>query len=282
VVAWADAHYQETGDWPHKDSGEIGQGGETWANVDAALRYGLRRLAGGSSLAQLLARYRHVINPADRPALTEDRILLWARQHHRRTGEWPTRNSGAIPNSNGDTWLAVDTALHRGLRRLPGGTSLAELLTRLGVRNRGDPPPLTEDLILIWADAHHRRTGQWPRRTSGPVADAPGETWGAISKALRQGHRTLVGGVSLAELLVRRRGVRNNWHLPKLTLKQILGWADAYRRRHGRWPTLRSGTVPEAPHETWKGLDGLLRKGRRGLTGGSSLRRLLAAHRGAT
>jgi hypothetical protein len=279
ILAWADAHHEQTGDWPHRDSGDTGKPGETWANVDAALRGGLRGLRGGSSLARLLARYRQVANPADRPLLSDAQILRWAERHHRRTGDWPTRASGAIVGSKGDTWLAIDAALHRGLRSLPGGTSLAALLTRLGARNHGDLPPLTEDLILTWVDAHRRRTGRWPQSTSGAVANAPGETWSAISKALCFGHRKLPGGASLAELLVRRRGVRNNWHLPKLTVGQILAWADDYHTRHGRWPTRGSGAVREAPQETWQGLIGAVRKGRRGLPGGSSLNQLLAARR---
>ena len=33
--------------------------------------------------------------------------------------------------------------------------------------------PLTEEQILIWADAHHRRTGRWPYAYSGPVPEPP-------------------------------------------------------------------------------------------------------------
>jgi hypothetical protein len=278
VLGWADDHFGKTGAWPHKDSGEVaGAPGETWANVDAALRQGLRKLRGGSSLARLLARHRRVVNLADRPALSVKQVLAWAEGHYRRTGRWPTRNDGDIPGSRGDTWLAVDTALHRGRRGLEGCSSLAQLLAReRGVRNPADPPPLTEELILAWVDAHRKRTGAWPRATSGAVVGAPGETWGAINKALRHGHRTLPGGSCLAELLVRRRGVRNNWHLPPLSEEQVLAWAEAHFARTGSWPTRGSGAVHEAPEETWKGLDGLLRKGRRGLGGGTSLARLLA------
>jgi hypothetical protein len=33
--------------------------------------------------------------------------------------------------------------------------------------------PLTEDLILTWADAHRARAVDWPRRDSGPVRGDP-------------------------------------------------------------------------------------------------------------
>src|SRR5262249_17386401 len=42
----------------------------------------------------------------------------------------------------------------------------------------------------------------------------------------------------------------------------------------------RSGPIAGAPGETWRGMDEALRTNRRGLTGGSSLARLLGQHRG--
>src|SRR5262245_65187671 len=67
---------------------------------------------------------------------------------------------------------------------------------------------------------------------------------------------------------------------PRLTVEQILAWADAHHRRTGRWPIASGGRIPGADNENWQGIDGALRFGRRGLTGGLSLRRLLAEHRG--
>jgi hypothetical protein len=101
---------------------------------------------------------------------------------------------------------AVNRALGRGGRGLPGGSSLARLLEqRRGRRNQAHAPPLDAGQILRWADAHFRRTGRWPAATSGPVLDAPGESWGAVASALWGGHRGLPGGETLARLL-RRHG----------------------------------------------------------------------------
>jgi transcriptional regulator with XRE-family HTH domain len=63
-----------------------------------------------------------------RPAFTIEQILAWAEAHHKRTGEWPKIHSGLIPEALGETWRRVDNALKLGLRGLPGGSSLAELL----------------------------------------------------------------------------------------------------------------------------------------------------------
>ncbi len=71
--------------------------------------------------------------------------------------------TGAIPRTIGETWMAVNDALCRGLRGLPGGSSLAQLLAEeYGARNSRGLPPLSEQQSLAWADAWHERTGEWP------------------------------------------------------------------------------------------------------------------------
>jgi hypothetical protein len=69
---------------------------------------------------------------------------------------------------------------------------------------------------------------------------------------------------------------------PPLTVEQILEWADAYHARNGRWPNAQTRKITGAIGETWTGVDLALRRGNRGLEGGSSLARLLAQHRGVT
>jgi hypothetical protein len=66
----------------------------------------------------------------------------------------------------------------------------------------------------------------------------------------------------------------------RLTVARILAWADAHRRRTGRWPTQRSGPIPRAGL-TWSAVASALREGLRGLPGGDTLAGLLARERGA-
>jgi hypothetical protein len=77
---------------------------------------------------------------------------------------------------------------------------------QLGIYRR-NAPPLTVKQILDGAKAHHRRTGRWPTAASGPIAEAPGQTWGGIDQALAGGFRGLPGGSSLARLLHQQRRV---------------------------------------------------------------------------
>jgi hypothetical protein len=228
----------------------------------------------------LLARYRGVPNRKALPPVSEDLILAWADAYYRRTGDWPKQHSGPVLEEPTTTWERVDGALLVGLRGLPGNSSLARLLARQrGVRNLQDLPPLRVDQILSWADAQHGRTGQWPRKDSGDVAEAPGENWRLVDVALHHAYRGLPGGSSLARLLARHRGVRNPKGLPPLTVEQILAWADAHHRRTGQWPKVKSGPIPESRGETWNGVDKALSRGRRGFSGGSSLFQLLARQR---
>ena len=67
-------------------------------------------------------------------------------------------------------------------------------------------PPLTIKQILVWADNHHARTGEWSTTASGHILDNLNEKWLNVDQALRLGLRTLEGGVSLARLLDRERG----------------------------------------------------------------------------
>jgi superfamily II DNA or RNA helicase len=277
ILAWADAHYERHGQYPKLRAGAVkGVPGETWQGIHSALQKGLRGLPGGSSLARLLAQHRRVRNHKDLPKISVPEILSWADSYHSRTGRWPVAKSGTIQEAPEIKWKHVDLALRKGLRGLPGGSSLAVLLAaERGVRNRTNMAPLTIDQILRWADLSHERTGDWPTYDSGTVEGAQGETWRSIDAALRRGMRSLAGNSSLVSLLSEQRGVVTRLNRPLLSEERILAWADSYHQRMGKWPVVSSGPVEGTTNETWKGVDQNLRNGGRGLPGGSSLARFL-------
>jgi hypothetical protein len=72
------------------------------------------------------------------------------------------------------------------------------------------------------------------------------------------------------------------WNRPKLTLRQILAWADAHQARTGRWPQSNSGPVRDGLADNWRSVENTLRLGLRGLPGGSSLAQLLEERQGFT
>jgi hypothetical protein len=136
--------------------------------------------------------------------------------------------------------------------------------------------PLTEQEILERCDAFYAEYGEYPTTTDKrPVPGYPNETWGAIDGALRNGHRELVGGSSLAELLKRVHNVSDRRCRPLLTEARILESIRDFIRQYGKHPTDETSLpVPGMPDETWKRLEQALKVGTRGLPGASSLARL--------
>ena len=98
--------------------------------------------------------------PRRRPPLTVEQILAWADTHHARTGQWPTVQSGPVPEAPGEVGGNLDSTLHDGHRGLPGHDSLARLLARHRGRRPGRPPwtPAEDELVrtLLPAEAAER------------------------------------------------------------------------------------------------------------------------------
>ena len=65
---------------------------------------------------------------AYRPILYVSEILEWADAYYALHGVWPSPSSGLIPGPYWDTWKAAEMALHKGLRSLRAGQTLARLL----------------------------------------------------------------------------------------------------------------------------------------------------------
>jgi hypothetical protein len=231
------------------------------------------------TLARVLAEYRGVRNPKRLPPFSIAQILAWADAYYERTARWPTETSGPISEAPDETWLRVEAALRIGVRGLPSGSSLARLLNMHRAagraKNIASQLPLLKKKILAWADLHFRRTGRWPTSAAGVVIDAPTETWGGINACLYNGMRGLPGGSSLPKFLAQHRRKRNHLDAPRLTVQQILAWADAYREETGHWPHRNSGRISHSPGEKWGAIDTALKHGCRGLLPGSSLARLL-------
>ena len=155
---------------------------------------------------------------------------------------------------------------------MESGWSLVRLLaTNRHVHSKGHRPPLLIPDILHWADAYHDRHGVWPNAQSGPIPEAPGNTWRAVSNALFSGLRGLTGDTSLARLLQKERGVSHLHDVVPFTIEGILAWADAHHARTATWPNSDSGPIPESPGDNWCKVNDALRRGHHGMKGNSSL-----------
>lgn len=196
-------HRERTGTWPRAESGQLlDVPDETWGAINASLRQGYRGLPGGSSLPKFLEKHFGVPNGPD---ITEEWICERVTIHRERTGKWPTKKSGHLLDAPEENWSALDAALSKGFRGLPGGSSLSKFLKeQFGASHRSN---VTEESICERAKNHRKQTGKWPTTESGRILDAPDETWNSIQVALRQGHRGLPGGSSLSKLLNKYFGV---------------------------------------------------------------------------
>ena len=163
ILAWADAHRERTGLWPNPSSGPVEDApGETWKGICMALLRGTRGMSGSKTLRKLLEENRNLPRGIRGHLLTVDEILAWADEHHRRTGQWPTRSAARLDGQR-LSWNTIDDDLREGSQGLPGGSSLPKLLAEhRGWRNPAAPAPLTIEQILAWAELHRRQTASGP------------------------------------------------------------------------------------------------------------------------
>jgi superfamily II DNA or RNA helicase len=278
ILQWADEHRKSKGSWPTSASGVVRGTSETWNGISRALREGGRGLRGNSSIAILLEKHRGVRNSKQLRPLTVGEILAWLDEHKKRYGDWPTVSSGPIHGTS-ETWNGIQSSLLHGRRGLPSGLSIVRLLVKYrGYRSSAEPPPITVEQILKWADDYKRKTRKWPRCSSGIVPGTQ-EKWRNINAALISGSRGLPSDTSLAKLLAEHRGARNVADLPSLSVSQILQWVDEHKAATGEWPTIQSGAILETD-ELWRNVANALIHGLRGLHGGTTLTQLLTKHRG--
>jgi hypothetical protein len=281
ILKWADDFQRRTGKWPNVNSGPVRKVDDlTWKRIDSALRQGCRGLSVRSTLGRVLYENRGVGRLRDRAALSVEKVLAWADAHRLRHHVWPTAVNGIVDDSPGNTWCGINSALIHGLRGLPPGRSLAELLAEeRGFRNIRRLPNLSVRRILRWADGYQAAHKRWPEPTSGKIPESGGETWRTVADALMEGKRGLKK-TTLPSLLAKHRGRRNHMDLSTFDVNTVLRWADQYFARHQRWPTVKSGAIPGARGETWAKVSTALACGLRGLRGGSSLAKLLLDRRG--
>jgi hypothetical protein len=225
------------------------------------------------------------------PILTETQIVEWIRLYHEKEGKWPRLLSTTVWDKDEqdnwievkENWAAINGALDKGLRGLPGGSSLAMLKERHGFM---DDNSLTEEKIVRWIRLFREKEGKWPRLHSTTVWDKDEqdnwievkENWAAINGALDKDLRGLSGGSSLAALKERHGFMDDN----SLTEEKIVRWIRLYREKEGKWPGLLSKTVwdhDEAGNwievkESWTAINAALTHGLRSLPGGSSLDKL--------
>lgn len=175
---------------------------ETWPGINFAGQNGSRGLSEGRTVSKILAPLRAELGID--PPLSEAGIVAAAQEFHRLNGRLPNSgdSSQRPPGLPRDTWCILNHALSRGLRGLPGGTTLAKLLAPLRKELAPTGVQLTEEIIHAAAREYHRTHGRLPTNLSQEdLSGLSGITWLNVEYAARAGSRGLPGGSSLSRML---------------------------------------------------------------------------------
>ena len=242
---------------------------------------GLRGLAGGSSLTQLLVEHRGIRSTGYAPPLTIPQILAWADLYRAGTADGLQTGPDRSPRAPGETWLAIRCALVEGLRGLAWrivALTAARTDDRIAPRNgssfdlRAGHPPMGRRVpraawqvaeqvfrvyrprpqVRVWRN-HRARPSSRPSRPPREFDDSP--VTRRASRASAQNKHA--GSDDSADT----------------------GLGRCIPRASGRWPDPESGPIPESADDTWSSVHYALSKGRRGLSGGLTLPRLLDQER---
>ena len=170
--------------------------------------------------------------------------------HRGERHRWKPRERTALPPPRTPRKKRSGRAETRALKRpTPGSPRCVPPPSRIG-NGRALGRILEYPEILEWADAFRARTCNWPSHTSGPIPEAPGETWLAVEAALTLGLRGLPGRSTIRRLIAEYRG-RYHREDRHLTTQIILNWADAWHAATGKWPVAASGKIPNSADTTW-------------------------------
>lgn len=136
---------------------------------------------------------------------------------------------------------------------------------------------LSEQFIADRAIEFFEENGQWPTERSGKVKNGYNkDTWAGYSSSLYNGTRGLPGGSSLPRLMAEMCKSPKRAFKEHITEDYIAEKAMSHYSMYGEWPNQYSGKVYDGiPGDSWSGYNSSLRSGNRGLSGGSSLAKLL-------
>lgn len=226
----------------------------------------------GGGMRGLTERLRN----ASGAPLTIKGIVNWIRTWREENKKNPTVLSGNIPGTD-ETWAGIDQALSKGSRGLAGGSSLAKLIEQVfGDRNMASLPTLSRKVLSKWvSDWRKSNNGKYPNKNSGAIPGTNGETWANINAAIVDERRGLVGYRSLADFVHREFGARLRYRLPDLSVPGIVVWLESHWQIEGEFPSRNSGDIPGTDGETWGSVFSAAHNGRRGLTRGYGVTRII-------
>jgi len=275
IQAAITAFHKDQGTHPNEKSGDatayFGYP-ETWSAVQAAAYHGVRGLPGGSTLITI-AREMGLVK--GKPPLNMPLVKKAISSFYKEHGIHPNGASGDATAYFGysETWGAVQSALKKGYRGLPGGKTLVEVAIQMGLHQKREP--LTKAILRRAIHKFYDEHGFPPTAESGDATAYFGYQvmWRTIDSCIRYGNRGLSKGGSLAQVV---RDMKLRLVKPPLS-EEIVGQAiSSFRSDHGKIPHEKSGdaTAYFGYPETWSAVGSCCRLGLRGLPGGTTLAKM--------
>ena len=201
IIKAANAYFKKWGEWPNRRSLNPVPGlpNESWAGIESTCHHGYRGLKKGRTLSKILAPHTGKTNRG--APLTEDIIVKAAKAYFKIHKRWPSQNSPEpVPGMPGNSWDAINSAGHKGLRGLLKGRTIAAITAPL--KNAHTREKLSEGKIKAAADRFFKQHGKWPtKNTKEPVPGMPEETWQGIDACGLRGSRGLLKGQTLSKIL---------------------------------------------------------------------------------
>lgn len=277
--------------WPTKNSGDATSDfgfGESWSAVDAALKQRGRGLLGGFSNIRSLLVERLGATPGpcrDSNNITEQDIVDASERFRQARGKLPMAGSGDasefMQTGQYETWARLNSALARGSRGLPGGSSLSKLLHARGLRDSGARDLGEGEIrkaVALFLAVH----GHLPSTKSGDASDYIGRdiTWEAIGAKFRRGE---FGDLTFSAFLgdgPRKKAVKKNKQAPlrPLVLEDVREAVRRWVKVQQAFPSRRSGSLFLAEESiTFSSLAQAVRSGGRGLPRFASWESFLAS-----
>lgn len=268
--------YQREGDWPSAFSGEIERFGISYKHLNQYLLVGTRGLPGRSSVyreCEKVAAAKGVSIRAfsrDDSPLTVEMVRDAIRQFNEEHKRFPVKAEVGM-SPLGFTWQTLNFYLRTGYRGLPGGSTLTkeveEVRKELGL---AFPKP-TRPLVLAAIREYREKTGKFPVRTTKGVVPGLGIVWGSLNGQLLRG--VLGEELTLGQLVEEVRasdGFIPGARKDSLSVDAVREAIREFFRTHGVRPN-RTTKLPNSLGMAWSTLQNALKRGDRGLPGGSSL-----------
>lgn len=255
---WVKNHFNKTGKYPSKLSGNIEDTNTNWNKISAYLNRNTKGLVGYKSLADYLFVEFGKINTF----YTLNEVENWCNIFYTKNGKYPNCDSGDIEGQN-IKWSHINDYFRSGSRGLVGYKCLCDFLEKkCGKQNI----IYSTSQINGWILKYFNENGKFPSSSSSDYIENENIRWSDINNYFRSNLRGLFGYTGLKNFIDKEFNRQDIIY----TIEQVKKWAQYHYNKTKKYPTVQSGLILEA-NVTWCTINGYFIHKSRGLVGYNSL-----------